>query len=97
MAEIYVQSSQALGEVIIQLDGLTQRFRQKAIDLEQEQQALCSKWEGDASTAFNQHWVQERENFNTLLEVLGEYIKKLEAIMQAYEEAEAKNKQIAEN
>lgn len=96
MAEIYVQSSAALDGVIEQLDRLRVLFGERANAINDEQEALVSKWQGDASEAFNQHWMQERDNFSRLYDVIVQYVEALRAIKTRYEDAENTNKAIAE-
>lgn len=96
MAEIYVQSSAALEDVIIQLTNLRTDFADKANAINAEEQQLVGKWQGDASTEFDARWMRERQNFQTMVDVLGEYIQGLQQIKQNLEDAEQTNINIAQ-
>lgn len=95
MAEIYVNGSSSLQEVIDQLTQLNTSFREKAENIRAEQRTLTTKWEGDASTAFQEHFQQEEPNFENFATTIDEYIEGLKRILESYEQAEEQNKQIA--
>ena len=95
MAEIYVQSSNAIQGVIDQLTSLNNEYRSKAADIRTEHTTLVTKWEGDASTAFEDHFKQEEPNFESFATAIDEYIRALQEILAEYEQAEATNKAIA--
>lgn len=97
MAEIYVQSSAALQGVIDELNELCVEFNNKKEAIQNEQEALVSKWQGDASTAFNENWMKESQNFRTLYDVAVKYVGALREILAKYETAEEQAKQIASN
>ena len=95
MAEIYVQSSSALQQIIEQLRNLNNEFRIRADDIRTEQNTLTTKWEGDASEAFQENFRKEEPNFATFMEAIEEYIQGLMEILSQYEATEEKNKVIA--
>ncbi|MEE8815584.1 MAG: WXG100 family type VII secretion target [Lachnospiraceae bacterium] len=95
MAQIYVQSSQAVQDVINQLTKELQQFDQAAQDIEKEQNTLTTKWKGDASTAFNDTFNKQKPNFTTFHDAIESYIKALSQILQQYETTEANNTNIA--
>lgn len=95
MAEIRIESSAKLEEAIGLLRGYRKQFYDKGMEVNALQQTLCSHWQGDASTAFNERWRKEGENINTMLRAVDDYITALEAIKTNYEEMEARNKAIA--
>ena len=51
MSEIYIQSSQAIQDIITQLAQLNNAFREDAQNIDTEHKNLVTKWQGDASTA----------------------------------------------
>lgn len=97
MAEIFVASSNSIEDVINQLRDLNNRFETKASEIDTEHTSLTQKWEGDASTAFEEHYQNERQNFDVFSQAINEYIQGLTTILQNYETAEQQNKNIASN
>jgi WXG100 family type VII secretion target len=95
MAEIVVKSSSDIQGIIDNLRNLNTEFRKKADDVNTEQTALTSKWEGDASTAFQDHFKREYPNFENFAQVIDEYVVGLEQILQEYEQAEGANITVA--
>lgn len=95
MAEIYVASSQSIQDVINELQRLNGEFTTKASDIDREHTSLTQKWEGDASTAFEEHYQNERQNFDVFSMAIDEYIQGLTNILENYNTAEDKNKTIA--
>lgn len=95
MAEIYVASSSSIQDAINQLEALNSQFRDKATAIDAEHRALTSKWEGDASTAFEEHYQNERQNFDVFYDAINEYVTGLRTILANYENAEQQNKNIA--
>ncbi len=96
MAVIRVSSSGDIQQIIDQLTQLNREFRNKATDINQEQTTLTTKWEGNASTAFQDHFKKEYPNFETFAVAIDEYIEGLKQILEEYERAEEMNKQIAD-
>ena len=94
MAEIYVAGSSSLQQVIDDLTRLNQDFRTKAADIDSEHSQLVTKWEGDASDAFENHYRAERSNFENFATAIDEYIAGLREILSSYENAESRNVQI---
>ena len=95
MAEIYVQGSNAFSGVIEELRSLNTEFRNKTADIRAEHQNLITKWEGDASTAFEQNFHREEIGFDNFAQAVDEYIQALQEILAQYEAAEATNTNIA--
>ena len=96
MAEIYVRSSADIQNVIDQLKELNVEFRKKAEDINTEQTQLTTKWEGDASKAFQEHFRKEYPNFDTFAQTIDEYVNGLNQILEEYNQAEDTNKAIAQ-
>ncbi|WP_029200334.1 WXG100 family type VII secretion target [Oribacterium sp. NK2B42] len=96
MAEIYVKSSNDIQEVINRLRTLNTDFRNKANDIRTEQTNLTTKWEGDASTAFQEHFRKEEPNFESFATAIDEYIEGLTHILEEYNRAEDTNKSISQ-
>ena len=95
MAEIFIQSTGSIEDAITELTSLLADFRTCAEDIDTTQSGLTKKWEGDASTIFQERYARERQNFETFDKVITDYINKLTEILAEYESAEGKNKEIA--
>lgn len=95
MAEIYVAGSSNIQDVIDQLEQLNTQFMEKANAIDAEHKSLVSKWEGDASTAFEEHYQNERQNFDVFYNTIHDYINALRIILANYEDAERRNTGIA--
>lgn len=95
MSEIVVTRSSDIQGIIDNLRNLNSEFRKKAEDISTEQGTLTSKWQGDASTAFQDHFKREYPNFENFAQVIDEYVQGLEQILQEYEQAEGANITIA--
>ena len=97
MAEIYVSSSSALQGVI---DNLTQdnaKYLEMVERLVAEAKNLASKWEGEASTAFQDKFNAEQAKYQAFYEGIQQYITALQEILAKYEAAESSNTNIAAN
>lgn len=94
MSEILIQGSQSIQDIITQLSQLNGAFREGAQNIDNEHSNLVAKYQGDASTAFEEHYQNERGNFETFATTIDEYITKLQEILSNWEAAEAANVQI---
>ena len=94
MSEIYIQSSQAIQDIITQLAQLNNAFREDAQNIDTEHKNLVTKWQGDASTASEEHYQNERGNFEAFATTIEDYIAKLQEILANWEAAESANVQI---
>lgn len=94
MAEIRVTSAEVRKKAE-ELRSLNGQFKQKVEALVTSEQALVAMWEGDAKTAFNNAFNNDRiqmDNFSTVME---QYTIALENIATEYDNKEAINTQIA--
>ena len=97
MAEIYVNTSAKIREVISELNTLNTNFRNKAADINQEHSTLTGKWQGDASDVFTERFQRQYPSFENFATAVDEYVNSLEIILQEYEAAEEANKAIAQD
>ena len=95
MAQITIQSSAQFQSVIDQLTSMRTEFVNKSNALDAEHMNVTTKWQGDASDVMREHWLKKRQNFQSMAEVLNQYIQALGNILVNYETAEEKNKQVA--
>ncbi len=97
MSEIYVASSNALEQVINDLQAKNNEFHQYADNIRNEHKTLVTKWEGDASEAFEANFQKEEPNLTNFEQAITEYITALKKILAEYETAETQNVNIASN
>lgn len=94
MAMIRVTSAK-LRSAAENLQGLNGQFRNKMQELTEQEQSLQAMWEGQAKETFHTaflHDGQQMESFHALIE---KYIQTLLEMAARYEQAEARNVEIA--
>lgn len=90
MAKFQVTTAE-LKAAIADLQEKNSTFKNKVSELEQSQQALRAQWQGDANTAFNTAFENDKAQWATFSSLIDQYIQALQTIMQTYEQAEATN------
>ena len=90
MAKFQVTASE-LKTAIADLQEKNRTFKTKVSELEQTQQSLKAQWQGDANTAFNAAFEQDKAKWTSFSNLIDQYIQALNTIMQTYEKAEATN------
>ena len=90
MAKFQVTTGE-LKAAIADLQEKNSTFKNKVSELEQSQQALRAQWQGDANTAFNTAFENDKAQWTTFSTLIDQYIQALQTIMQTYEQAEATN------
>lgn len=90
MAKFQVTTAE-LKAAIADLQEKNGTFKNKVSELEQSQQALRAQWQGDANTAFNTAFENDKAQWTTFSTLIDQYIQALQTIMQTYEQAEATN------
>ena len=96
MAKFQVTTAE-LKAAIADLQEKNGTFKNKVSELEQSQQALRAQWQGDANTAFNTAFENDKAQWTTFSTLIDQYIQALQTILQTYEQAEATNTSIASN
>ena len=96
MAKFQVTTAE-LKAAIADLQEKNGTFKNKVSELEQSQQALRAQWQGDANTAFNTAFENDKEQWTTFSTLIDQYIQALQTILQTYEQAEATNTSTASN
>lgn len=96
MAKFQVTTAE-LKAAIADLQEKNSTFKNKVSELEQSQQALRAQWQGDANTAFNTAFENDKAQWTTFSNLIDQYIQALQTIMQTYEQAEATNTATATN
>ncbi len=90
MAKFQVTTAE-LKAAIADLQEKNGTFKNKVSELEQSQQALRAQWQGDANTAFNTAFENDKAQWTTFSTLIDQYIQALQTILQTYEQAEATN------
>lgn len=96
MAKFQVTTAE-LKAAIADLQEKNGTFKNKVSELEQSQQALRAQWQGDANTAFNTAFKNDKAQWTTFSTLIDQYIQALQTILQTYEQAEATNTSTASN
>lgn len=94
MAFFQVTSSE-LRNKASRLQELNGQFKAKAAELGEKEASLCSMWEGEAKNAFHQAFLNDRQQMDAFYQLIGQYVQALLEIAARYEEAEARNREIA--
>jgi WXG100 family type VII secretion target len=96
MAKFQVTTAE-LKAAIADLQEKNSTFLTKVSELEQAQQALRAQWQGDANTAFNTAFENDKAQWMNFSKLITQYIQALQTIMETYEKAEAANTTTATN
>ena len=96
MAKFQVTTAE-LKAAIADLQEKNGTFKNKVSELEQSQKALRAQWQGDANTAFNTAFENDKAQWTTFSTLIDQYIQALQTILQTYEQAEATNTSTASN
>lgn len=92
----YIQvTSRELRNSAQELQGLNNQFQVKATELAEKESSLCGMWEGSARDAFHQAFVRDRQQMDIFHQLIAQYVQVLLEIAARYEEAEARNREIA--
>ena len=92
----YIQvTSRELRNSAQELQSLNSQFRTKAAELTEKETALCGMWEGSARDAFHQAFGRDRQQMDNFHQLIAQYVQVLLEIAARYEEAEARNREIA--
>ena len=94
MAEISVRSSE-LRTKAQTLSQLNQSFNTQITVLQQNEQSVCSMWEGEAKDAFHNAFTHDKGMMDQFKQAIAKYVQALLDIAQHYETAEQKNTQTA--
>lgn len=94
MAMIQV-TSQRLRSAAESLQNLNGQFKAKAEELVGKEQALCRMWEGKAKDSFHTAFDRDSRQMEIFHGLMNQYVQALLEIAQRYEQAEARNAEIA--
>lgn len=92
----YIQvTSRELRNSAGRLQDLNSQFKAKATELAEKETSLCGMWEGSAKDAFHQAFTRDRQQMDAFYQLIAQYIQALLEIAARYEQAEARNREIA--
>lgn len=94
MAMIQVTSSR-LRNAAENLQNLNGQFKNRTEELWGKEQDLTRMWEGQAKDAFHGAFVKDRQQMETFGQLISQYVQALLEIAVRYEQAEARNAEIA--
>ena len=77
------------------LSELNSQFKAKETELTEQETSLSSMWEGAAKDAFHQAFTRDRQQMDVFHQLISQYIQALLEIAVRYEQAEARNREIA--
>lgn len=78
-----------------QISDLNSQFKAKAAELGEQEAALCGMWEGQAKDAFHQAFSRDEQQMEIFYQLISQYVQALLEIAARYEQAEARNVEIA--
>lgn len=94
MAMIRVTSAR-LRAAAESLQDLNNQFKNRAEELNGKEQSLSQMWEGQARDAFHGAFVRDSEQMSAFYSLINQYVRALLEIATRYEQAEARNAEIA--
>lgn len=71
------------------------QFKSQVGNLESQEAALASMWEGEAKNAFHNAFNNDKTQMDAFYDLIEKYCQALEIIAQKYEQAEARNTEVA--
>lgn len=77
------------------ISDLNSQFRAKAAQLGEQETALCGMWEGVTRDTFHQAFTHDKQQMDAFCQLIAQYVQALLEIAARYEQAEAKNREIA--
>lgn len=76
---------------INELQSNNSEFRARVNELGAKQQELAGQWQGDANTAFNNAFMNDKGQWDNFAMLIDQYIEVLSQIMKTYINAEEMN------
>ena len=77
------------------LKQLNAQFKAKAAALSEKEASLCGMWEGAARDTFHQAFLRDRQQMDAFYQLIEQYVQALLEIAARYEQAEARNRELA--
>lgn len=77
------------------LSELNSQFKARETELSEQESSLCGMWEGGAKDTFHQAFIRDRQQMDVFHQLISQYVQALLEIAARYEQAEARNREIA--
>lgn len=90
MSKLTITASE-MQNAINELNSANSEFKNRVTELESEQQNLAGMWQGDANTAFNNAFQNDKSQWSTFASLVDQYVETLGSILQIYQNAESTN------
>lgn len=94
MAQFEV-TTRELRKVASDLEANNQEFRNRISELQEAQQELAGKWEGEANVAFTNAFNNDKAQWDKFSSLIDRYLQTLQQIANEYEKKENMNVEIA--
>lgn len=91
----YTVTASEMQTAISELNSANAEFKNRVSELEAAQQELASMWQGDANTAFNNAFQNDKGQWATFASLTDQYIQTLSTILKTYQTAESTNTETA--
>lgn len=91
----YTVTASEMQNAINDLNASNNEFKSRVNELEAEQQNLAGMWQGDANTAFNNAFQNDKSQWATFANLIDQYVETLSTILQTYQTAESTNTETA--
>lgn len=91
----YTITASEMQNAINELTSANAEFKNRVSELEGEQQNLAGMWQGDANTAFNNAFQNDKGQWSTFASLVDQYVETLGSILQIYQNAESTNLETA--
>lgn len=88
-------TSQELRNAAERISDLNNQFKERALQLSEQETSLCSMWEGQAKDTFHQAFMRDRQQMDAFVQLINQYVQALLEIAVRYEQAENRNREIA--
>ena len=96
MAQITVTTTE-LSRKMDELQNSNNQLNQQIEQLKGQENNLCSLWEGEARDKFDQEFKNDVQQMMDFHKAIGDYVAKLGTIINAYNDAERRNLEVASN
>jgi len=96
MAEILVTSATVKSKAQ-ELQNLTEQFKAKVGELENQEASLNNMWQGQANDAFHNAFQRDKAQMTNFASLMMQYVQTLYNIASEYEKAEAMNTNTGNN
>lgn len=90
MSQFTITASE-MQTAINELNSANTEFKNRITNLEGKQQELAGMWQGDANTAFNTAFQNDKGQWSNFATLIDQYIQTLGDIMNIYQNAESTN------